>query len=44
MGWAFVKRRMIAELGADWQTKFAELRTQAGRRRLARPGAQGARS
>jgi predicted unusual protein kinase regulating ubiquinone biosynthesis (AarF/ABC1/UbiB family) len=24
MGWAFVKRRMSAELGADWQTKFAE--------------------
>jgi predicted unusual protein kinase regulating ubiquinone biosynthesis (AarF/ABC1/UbiB family) len=24
MGWAFVKRRMIAELGADWQKKFAE--------------------
>ncbi len=24
MGWAFVKRRMTAELGADWQTKFAE--------------------
>jgi predicted unusual protein kinase regulating ubiquinone biosynthesis (AarF/ABC1/UbiB family) len=23
MGWAFVKRRMIAELGADWQAKFA---------------------
>src|SRR5881392_3278295 len=23
MGWAFVKRRMAAELGADWQTKFA---------------------
>ena len=23
MGWSFVKRRMIAELGADWQTKFA---------------------
>jgi predicted unusual protein kinase regulating ubiquinone biosynthesis (AarF/ABC1/UbiB family) len=22
MGWAFVKRRMIAELGADWQRKF----------------------
>jgi predicted unusual protein kinase regulating ubiquinone biosynthesis (AarF/ABC1/UbiB family) len=22
MGWAFVKRRMSAELGADWQTKF----------------------
>jgi predicted unusual protein kinase regulating ubiquinone biosynthesis (AarF/ABC1/UbiB family) len=24
MGWAFVKRRMAAELGADWQAKFAE--------------------
>jgi predicted unusual protein kinase regulating ubiquinone biosynthesis (AarF/ABC1/UbiB family) len=23
MGWAFVKRRMQAELGADWQSKFA---------------------
>jgi predicted unusual protein kinase regulating ubiquinone biosynthesis (AarF/ABC1/UbiB family) len=23
MGWAFVKRRMQAELGADWQEKFA---------------------
>lgn len=23
MGWAFVKRRMQAELGADWQDKFA---------------------
>ena len=23
MGWAFVKRRMEAELGRDWQTKFA---------------------
>jgi len=23
MGWAFVKRRMNAELGADWQNKFA---------------------
>src|SRR5215204_6971444 len=22
MGWAFVKRRMEAELGADWQKKF----------------------
>src|SRR5438874_2071107 len=22
MGWAFVKRRMIAELGAEWQRKF----------------------
>ncbi|MGH6770636.1 MAG: ABC1 kinase family protein [Xanthobacteraceae bacterium] len=23
MGWAFVKRRMVAELGPDWQDKFA---------------------
>ena len=23
MGWAFVKRRMNAELGPDWQSKFA---------------------
>lgn len=23
MGWAFVKRRMNAELGADWQSRFA---------------------
>src|SRR5690242_7380509 len=24
MGWAFIKRRMSAELGPGWQTKFAE--------------------
>src|SRR5579872_2278779 len=24
MGWAFVKRRMVAELGLDWQNKFAQ--------------------
>src|SRR3990172_7137905 len=24
MGWAFVKRRMSAELGPDWQTKFRD--------------------
>src|SRR5437899_2631861 len=23
MGWAFVKRRMMAELGPDWQKKFS---------------------
>src|SRR5579872_3462366 len=23
MGWAFVKRRMMAELGADWEKKYA---------------------
>ena len=28
MGWAFVKRRMAAELGADWQKKFAEFEHQ----------------
>ncbi|MCT8971678.1 ABC1 kinase family protein [Microbaculum marinisediminis] len=29
MGWAFVKRRMAAELGADWQTRFREFGHQA---------------
>ncbi|MEO1197687.1 MAG: AarF/ABC1/UbiB kinase family protein [Pseudomonadota bacterium] len=24
MGWAFVKRRMAAELGSDWRSKFSE--------------------
>src|SRR5213595_3203388 len=24
MGWAFVKRRMMAELGVDWQSRFAQ--------------------
>jgi predicted unusual protein kinase regulating ubiquinone biosynthesis (AarF/ABC1/UbiB family) len=28
MGWAFVKRRMSAELGADWQKKFASFEHQ----------------
>ena len=28
MGWAFVKRRMQAELGADWQKKFADFEHQ----------------
>ena len=28
MGWAFVKRRMSAELGADWQAKFASFEHQ----------------
>ena len=39
MGWAFVKRRMSAELGADWQKKFSELRASSGGGRIARPGA-----
>jgi predicted unusual protein kinase regulating ubiquinone biosynthesis (AarF/ABC1/UbiB family) len=28
MGWAFVKRRMTAELGADWQGRFASFEHQ----------------
>ena len=28
MGWAFVKRRMMAELGADWEKKFASFEHQ----------------
>src|SRR6266566_7117132 len=28
MGWAFVKRRMSAELGPDWQKKFASFEHQ----------------
>ncbi|MBV8792358.1 MAG: AarF/ABC1/UbiB kinase family protein [Pseudolabrys sp.] len=28
MGWAFVRRRMSAELGADWQTKFQSFEHQ----------------
>jgi predicted unusual protein kinase regulating ubiquinone biosynthesis (AarF/ABC1/UbiB family) len=28
MGWAFVKRRMMAELGSDWQAKFAAFEHQ----------------
>ncbi len=29
MGWAFVKRRMIAELGPDWRGRFAEFEHEA---------------
>ncbi len=29
MGWAFVKRRMAAELGADWRTRFAAFESEA---------------
>ena len=29
MGWAFVKRRMATELGADWRQRFAEFETEA---------------
>lgn len=29
MGWMFVKRRMAAELGANWQSKFSEFEKEA---------------
>jgi len=29
MGWPFVKRRMVAELGADWQSKYGAFEHQA---------------
>ena len=29
MGWPFVKRRMRAELGADWQSRFGEFEKEA---------------
>lgn len=29
MGWLFVRRRMAAELGADWQSKFASFEREA---------------
>ena len=31
MGWAFVRRRMAAELGPDWQSKYAEFPREASR-------------
>ena len=31
MGWAFVKRRMAGELGADWQKKFRRFEHEAAR-------------
>ncbi|WP_119460308.1 ABC1 kinase family protein [Rhodospirillaceae bacterium SYSU D60014] len=30
MGWPFVKRRMAAELGADWRKRFASFEHEAG--------------
>ena len=44
MGWGFVKRRMGAELGPDWQEEILRIRAPPGRRRFARPGAQSARA
>lgn len=31
MGWAFVRRRMAAELGPDWQSRYAEFPREAAR-------------
>ena len=31
MGWAFVRRRMAGELGADWQAKFKSFEREAAR-------------
>ena len=39
MGWPFVRRRMMGELGPDWQSRFASFEHDRGARRLARPGA-----
>ena len=44
MGAAFVKRRMQAELGPDWQHEFRRVRPASRGSRLARPGAQGDRA
>ncbi len=38
MGAAFVKRRMQAELGPDWQARFGSFDLQAGRGRFPRAG------
>ena len=43
MGWAFVKRRMQAELGARLAEEVRKLRASSGGGRLARPGASRAR-
>src|ERR1700727_1531475 len=29
MGWNFVRRRMVSELGADWRSKFASFNQEA---------------
>ena len=42
MGWPFVRRRMAAELGPDWEAKFASFEHEAGGVGLARPGAPSA--
>ena len=38
MGRPFVRRRMAAELGPDWQSQVPAVRARGRGRRLARPG------
>ena len=38
MGWAFVKRRMQSELGADWRQRFEAVEQDAAAVAFARPG------
>src|SRR5258708_18830329 len=38
MGWAFVKRRMMAELGPEWQAKFASFEHPPAPAASLRPG------
>ena len=39
MGWGFVKRRMVAELGPDWRRDLRRFRDRGSRCGLPRPGA-----
>ena len=39
MGWPFVRRRMMGELGPDWQSRFKSFERERGAGRLVGPGA-----
>ena len=41
MGWPFVRRRMAAELGADWQDRFRSFEKRSNGGGLSGAGAQG---
>src|SRR3984957_12797063 len=43
MGWNFVRRRMVSELGADWQAEVAPLRRGAAAAAGLGPGRRGGR-
>ena len=43
MGWPFVKRRMAAELGPNWQKRFASFERTAASAASLGPGPQGGR-